>query len=348
MARTFLSAFILLVFFAACASVAREDRGRAGSPKLERQVSGTENLIVAIDALDERAAWASGTNGMFLWTEDGGEMWHTGSVAGADSLQFRDVHAVSLDEAYLLSIGPGDASRIYYTTDRGRSWDAQFVNDRADAFFDCFAFWADATGIAFSDATDGAFPIIRTVPVPWSYVPDAPAAQPNEGGFASSGTCVLTLGESTVLIGTGNAERARVLRSEDRGLTWASADVPVYSGDAAGIATLAFRDPARGVALGGDLANPDTITNNVAVTADGGRTWTAGEPTPFPGAVYGSAFAGDTNVLVAVGPGGAASSTDHADSWTHLDSLTHWSVDFGGPSVGWMVGPQGRITRITF
>ncbi len=348
MARTFLLAFILLA--AGCASGTRDDVGPGRAPELERQVSGTENLIIAVDAVDDRTVWASGTNGTFLWTDDGGETWHSGTVAGADSLQFRDVHAVSLDEAYLLSIGPGDASRIYHTIDRGRSWDVQFVNDIEEAFYDCFAFWDDGAGIAFSDAVDGRFPIIRKSPEGrvWGRVENAPAAQPDEGGFASSGTCVITLGDSTAYIGTGNAERARVLRSEDRGRTWHVANVPLYSGDAAGIATLAFRDASRGVALGGDIGHPDTVTSNSAVTSDGGRTWSPGEPTPFRGAVYGSAFARDTDVLVAVGPGGAAFSTDHAGSWVHLDSLTHWGVDFGGPSVGWMVGPEGRVTKITF
>lgn len=350
MARTFLFASILLIFFAACTSTPRPEIGGARSPKLERQVSGTDALIIGIDALNERVVWASGTGGSFLWTDDGGNNWHGGTVSGADSLQFRDVHAASLDEAYLLSIGPGGASRIFHTSDRGRTWSTQFVNDRAEAFFDCFAFWSDGAGIAFSDAVDGRFPIIHTSAsdAEWSFVDDPPAAQPNEGGFASSGTCVITVGERTVLIGTGNAAQARVLRSDDRARTWRTSDVPIYSGDAAGIASLAFRDASHGVALGGDIANAGARTANVAVTSDGGLTWSAGEPTPFPGAVYGSAFSPETGVLVAVGPGGAAFSTDDAGSWSLLDSLTHWSVDFGGPFVGWMVGPQGRISTITF
>jgi photosystem II stability/assembly factor-like uncharacterized protein len=181
----------------------------------------------------------------------------------------------------------------------------------------------------------------------WYDLENGPDAQENEGGFAASGTCVIALGDETVLVGTGNAERARVLRSENRGATWQVHETPMAAGEAAGITSFAFRDELHGVALGGDIANPDAFTDNVATTSDGGRTWTSGHGTPFPGAVYGSDYAPDTRLLVAVGPGGAAVSSDDAQTWSDLDSLTHWSVDFGSPSSGWMVGPGGRITRIT-
>lgn len=48
-------------------------------------------------------------------------------VAGTDSLQFRDVHAVDAETAYLLSIGSGADSRIYRTDDGGRSWNLQWT-----------------------------------------------------------------------------------------------------------------------------------------------------------------------------------------------------------------------------
>lgn len=343
-------ALLFLLMAASACSSPRRGAIEAEDAELQRQSSGTDALLIGVHALDERNVWASGTNGRFVWTDDGGETWNAGSVPGADSLQFRDVHAVSPDEAYLLSIGPGDDSRIYHTTDRGDTWQELFVSDRAETFFDCFAFWPDGEGIAFSDAVDGEFPIIRSSGggAVWRYLEATPTAQPNEGGFAASGTCVVTLRDGAVLIGTGNADQPRVLRSRDRGEAWSASDVPIPGGEAAGIATLAFRDNVNGVALGGNIADPASRSPNAAVTSDGGRTWSPTERTPFSGAVYGSAYAPQSDVLVAVGPGGAAFSADDAATWTLLDSLTHWSVDFGGPSVGWMVGPEGRITKIRF
>lgn len=350
MARAYFCASVIGLILAGCAMRPAGEASDGRAVDVDRQASGTENLIIGVHALNDRVVWASGTGGTFLRTVDGGAEWHVGEVPGADSLQFRDVHAVSPDEAYLLSIGSGDASRIYRTVDRGDTWEMQFISDRSEAFFDCFAFWDDGAGIAFSDAVDGRFPILRRTGADemWRYVEDAPSAQPNEGGFAASGTCVVTLGENVALIGTGNADQARVLRSADRGRSWSAADVPVHSREAAGIATLAFRDSLRGAALGGDIANPDTLTRNVAVTSDGGRTWAPATPTPLRSAVYGAAYAPDASLLVAVGPGGAVYSTDHAASWTTLDSLAHWGIDFGSRSTAWMVGPEGRISKITF
>ncbi len=321
----------------------------AGDIRLDRQHSGTESLLISIHAIDDQQGWAVGTGGAYVWTDDGGSSWNHGVVPGADSLQFRDVYSPAMDEAYVLSIGPGSASRIYHTSDRGHSWERQFTADHPDTFFNCFAFWNEEAGIAVSDAVDGRFPMIETSDsgAHWSYLENTPAAQENEGGFAASGTCVATSGDKTVVVGTGNAEQARILRSDDGGSTWQTYGVPIVAGEAAGIASLAFRDELRGMALGGDVGDPDAFTDNVARTSDGGRTWEQAERPPFAGAVYGSAFAPDSHLLLAVGPGGAASSHDDGRSWAMLDSLTYWGVDFGSRSSGWMVGPNGRITRIT-
>lgn len=340
----------LAAFVAACAPE-RPGRQQMVMPdfQLDRQRSGMAALLIGVDALDARHAWVSGVGGTFAWTNDGGQNWTVGVVPGADSLQFRDVHANSLDEAFLLSIGPDDDSRIYHTVDRGRTWEAQFVGDREETFFDCFAFWDDDGGLAFSDAVDGQFPMIRTTDrgASWTYLENTPAARDNEGGFAASGTCVTVIGDQTVLVGTGNSEVARVLRSEDRGLTWQSYDVPIDGGEASGIVSLAFRDEQHGVALGGNVMDAAAESDNAAATSDGGRTWTRRSRPPYTGAVYGSAYTTDGRVLVAVGPGGAAYSGDDARSWVMLDSLNHWSVDFGDSKSGWMVGPGGRITRIS-
>lgn len=339
----------LLFFLTGC--VGRDVAVRGTEPVLHRQVSGTDILFIGLDVLSDRVAWTAGTGGRYAWTVDGGASWQLGGVPGADTLQFRDVHAASADEVYLLSIGPGDASRVYRTTDRGTSWDLVFRNPMADAFYDCFDFWDDGSGLAFSDAVEGIFPIARsTGGTRWEVLPldERPAAAAGEGGFAASGTCLVTHGEATAWIGTGNTDAPRVLRTDDRGATWTSSATPLEGGEATGIATLAFRDDRHGVALGGDLTRPDEMQENAVRTDDGGRTWRPATAPPFPGAVYGSTYVPELDVLIAVGPGGAAYSATDAASWTDLDSLSYWSVDAAGPHAAWAVGPEGRITKIEF
>jgi photosystem II stability/assembly factor-like uncharacterized protein len=82
-------------------------------------------------------------------------------------------------------------------------------------------------------------------------------------------------GSSNAWLGTGGAERARVFRSNDGGLTWKVADTPIMTGVAsAGIFSLALSDEKNGVAVGGDYRKEGDTGGNLAFTTDGGATWT--------------------------------------------------------------------------
>src|SRR5438105_2976122 len=89
-------------------------------PKTTMQVSGTSNRLQAVSPVDENVVWASGLNGTYVVTTDGGATWRAGVVPGAETLQFRDVEAVSEGVAYLLAVGQGSNSRIYKTENGGR------------------------------------------------------------------------------------------------------------------------------------------------------------------------------------------------------------------------------------
>ena len=325
------------------------------APVLVEQNSSTDVLLQAVSAVDERVVWVSGHGATYVRTLDGGNTWTPGTV-GPDTLQFRDVHALDASTAWLLAAGPGDMSRIYKTSDGGANWTLTFLNDQPGAFYDCLSFWDARHGIAFSDAVDGELVIIRTEDggMTWDRIDPSriPDAHPDgEGGFAASGTCLVTAGEADVWIGTGAGGAARVFHSPDRGDTWSVVSTPVVHGTpTSGIATLTFRDRRRGMALGGELRNTDGFTQNVAVTADGGRTWRAAAPPAFPGPVYGSAVVPALEgVVVAAGPGGMSFTADDGTTWTAIDEVTRWAVGFApGGSVGWAVGPEGRVTRIAF
>lgn len=329
----------------------------SSQPSLTPVESGTEELLQALSVVDSQVIWVSGHGGTWGRTLDGGATWRTGVVPGQDSLEFRDVHAVHADTALLLAAGPGDRSRIFRTVDGGAGWTEVFRNTDPEAFFDCLDLWDSADGaprrgVAFSDAVEGQFVVLLTGDdgASWSRVPAGalPPAEGSEGAFAASGTCVVTQGTGHGWIGTGAGTAPRVLRTTDGGATWTAAPSPLPAGEAAGIASLVFRDTLQGWAFGGNLAEPASRTDNVAVTTDGGATWTPSAPTRIPEAVYGAAMAPDTDppVLVAVGPGGADLTLDGGRTWMAVDSTTWWAAAFSGPSVGWLVGPGGRIARL--
>jgi photosystem II stability/assembly factor-like uncharacterized protein len=289
---------VTLTALAGCSS-ARPASDRAPSasaeagPTLTPQSSGTRQRLQAVSPVDERVVWVSGVGGTYALTTDGGRTWRAGVVPGADSLEFRDVEAVSERVAYLLAAGPGDRSRIYQTRDGGRSWSVQFTNRDTSAFYDCFAFWDQRRGFTMSDAVNGRFPVVRTGDgATWSDIGDRlPPAQDGEGAFAASGTCTAVAGERHGWIVTGAAAKARVLRTGDGGDSWIAAATPiVQGGSSAGGASIAFRDTLHGILGGGDIAAPDAFADNVARSTDGGRTWTLAARTPFPGAIYGLSY----------------------------------------------------------
>jgi photosystem II stability/assembly factor-like uncharacterized protein len=333
------------------------------------QESGTSARLIGLHPVNERVVWASGTGGTYVRTTDGGQAWTSGTVPGADSLQFRDVHAVSPDTAYLLSIGRGAQSRIYKTTDGGTSWTRKFTSPEPEAFFDCMDFWDAEHGIAFSDAIDGTFYLVTTRDggETWRRVsPGAlPPAADGEASFAASGTCLVTQGDSTAYVGTGAVDTARVLRTTDRGRTWTAHATPIAAGKpVAGIASLTFRTSQHGAALGGVMAVddlPDSTVANVALTSDGGDSWTSApsaprpkggsslRAAPLPGVFGGTYVPGlDPAPLVVVGPAGIAYSLDDGEHWTTATDQSHWSVAFVGSRAGWAVGPDGRITKLAF
>jgi photosystem II stability/assembly factor-like uncharacterized protein len=316
------------------------------------QTSGTNALLIAVSPVDERTAWVSGSLGTWLRTTDGGATWRTGRVPGADSLQFRDVHAVDASTAYLLSIGNGPQSRIYKTTNAGASWQLQFTNQDPQGFYDCLSFWDANRGIVIGDALGNEIAMLMTSDggARWTRVPPSslPAAQPEEGSFAASGTCLVTLPGGHAWVVASNATRGRVLHTADYGRTWSVDTLPITTHAGSGPQSIMFRDERNGMALGG--GNNATATDVLAAaTSDGGNTWVARSRPPLRTGVWGGVYVPGARrpTVVAVGPNGAVWSRDEGVTWTPIDTLNYWSVGFASPRAGWAVGTRGRITKLS-
>ena len=309
------------------------------------QITGVRARLRGISAVNQKVAWASGTGGTVLRTRDGGNQWDVVPVPGAGELDFRDIDAFSDRVAYVLSIGNGEASRIYKTTDGGASWTLQLANTDPKIFLDAMAFWTAERGIAYSDSVDGRFVLFTTVDGrTWTRVPAdrLPPALPGEGAYAASGTNVTMHGDH-VWIGTSSS---RVLHSADRGSTWTVAQTPIPTSESAGIFSVAFRDARHGIAVGGDYRKELEALDNAAITADGGRTWTLSKGLSG----YRSAVAfvpGSKQSWIAVGPQGADLSNDDGRSWTPLRGSGFHAFSFAPRSrVGWGAGEQGSISRM--
>ena len=292
------------------------------------QISHTTESLRGVSAVSRQVAWASGTHGSYLRTIDGGHTWNPAHVPDATALDFRGVVAFSADEAFLMSAGPGDQSRIYHTTDAGQHWQLQFTNSNPKGFFDSMAFWDRTHGIVLGDPIPDEsgklkFELLMTDDgEQWRLVPLAqlPPAMEGEGAFAASNTCIAILGSAeawksgpsgphqspertsvsvpatpdpNIWFATGG-KAARVFHSPDHGETWQVVDTPILHGaDSAGIFSIAFRDALHGVIAGGDYKHPNNDGPNLAFTEDGGRTWTLSDLKPQ---AYFSAVAYDSKI----------------------------------------------------
>ena len=302
--------------------------------------------------MSERVAWASGAGSTVLRTVDGGVTWQKLDVTTED-LDFRDIDAIDAQTAYALSIGNGPASRIYKTTDAGKTWSLQFKNEDQKAFLDAMSFWDANHGIVFGDSIDKQFYILTTADGgrTWSRVPATtlPPAQENEGAFAASGTNIAVFGKSHAWIGTGAAAKSRVLRTSDGGRTWQVADTPLASGSTTGIFSIAFRDAKHGVIAGGDYGKEQEAVDNLAVTSDGGVTWTLVKGLSGYRSVVAYVPGVKTPALVALGPSGGDYSLDDGRTWRPIDGPGFDTFSFApGKRIGWAAGANGKIAKLTF
>jgi photosystem II stability/assembly factor-like uncharacterized protein len=310
----------------------------------ETQAVDTKADFRGLCVVGPDVAWVSGTMGTYARTVDGGKTWSVGTVPGAEKLDFRAVGAFGAQTAYLLSAGPGDASRVYKTADGGKSWALQYKCADPAAFFNALAFWDDKHGLALGDPVEGRFQLLVTDDggASWKLLPAKalPPALPGEGAFAASGTCLVARGEADAWFATGGAKAARVFRSTDRGRSWEVSETPVAAGvGSAGIFSVAFRDRDHGLVVGGDYRKPDAVGATAAATSDGGKTWVALDRR-LP---YRSAVAWAKDRWVAVGTSGSDISRDDGRTWTPLDRENYNAVGFTPTGAGWAVGPKGRI-----
>ena len=319
------------------------------SQTLLQDSSPTTESLRGISVASPDVIWASGTHGTYLRTVDGGKTWTTSRVPGAERLDFRDVEAFSADEAYLLGAGPGDQSRIYKTTDAGKHWALQFTNTDPAGFYDCFAFWDEAHGIALGDPVDQRFELLTTDDggTHWTPLPavSRPLALPGEGAFAASGSCIAVQGAHNVWFASGGGA-ARVFRSSDNGKTWQSSETAIEHGvPSAGIFSIAFRDLRHGIIAGGDYQHPDQDGIHLATTDDGGATWKAVaiHPQFYFSAVKYLEAEGDRVIAVGASHGMELDLKRGTVVESLPLNLNALSVVRPGEAVA--VGPQGRITR---
>ena len=278
--RTLLGALTAILLLTICSAMS--PAAQAGPPDRPHRLHWksfdvrTDQQFRGLDAIDSRHAWVGGSDGGVWKTRNGGRTWKNVSPRHTKGLLFRDVEATDFRHVQVLAIGEGEASRIYRTRNGGKSWKLTFVNHAPKAFYDCMAMWPGGKhGIAMSDPVNGKFRIIATHDrgASWHVVNSKgmPAAKPDEFGFAASGTCLVTAGARQAWLASGGGA-ARIFHTRDRGRTWTVRASTIPASDAGGVFSLSFRNPHRGLAVGGDFEAPTNGVDMSAFTRNSGRS----------------------------------------------------------------------------
>ncbi len=208
-------------------------------PRPQTHPSHTNENLRGASTVSQTIAWASGTHGTYLLTTDAGRTWTHAQVPAAAALDFRAVVAFSASEAFLMSAGPGDQSRIYHTTDAGQHWQLQFTNTNPKGFFDSMVFWDPTHGIVLGDPIPDEtgkdtgklkFELLITSDgQTWTPIPpdQLPPAIEGEAAFAASNSCLAILSRTTVIANSQSSvipsALTLVIPSEARDLGFASA-----------------------------------------------------------------------------------------------------------------------------
>jgi photosystem II stability/assembly factor-like uncharacterized protein len=307
--------------------------------------SGTKESLRGVSSVGGGVAWASGTHGVVLRTEDGGYVWQRcGRPEGAEDLDFRGVVGFDANTALVMSSGKGGLSRLYKTTDGGSSWKLVATNPDADGFWDALVARDARHLVILGDPVGGKFVVRLSADggVTWANA-DVDAAAKGEGAFAASNSSLVMVGKAG-LFGTGGPEGARVYALS--GKKWVARAMPMFAkGESAGIFSIAAGDAGNFVAVGGDYKKPDAAVGNAAWSEDGGKSWHAG--LGLRG--YRSAVGHEGKVWIAVGPGGTDVSRDAGRTWSAVKPGVGEEAGADGQwnalSLPFVVGSHGRIGK---
>ena len=178
------------------------------------QTSNTTADLRGIHNVGNGVAWASGTNGTVLRTEDGGYVWQSCAIPpGAEKLDFRGIQAFDANTAIVMSSGPGDQSRLYKTTDGCHTWKLMFKNPDEDGFWDALYFDRGKWGWLLGDPVNGMFALFASDDggTTWTRQENKGlrAKSDEQGAFAASNSSLLAEG-AYVLFASGGKAGAKI------------------------------------------------------------------------------------------------------------------------------------------
>jgi len=317
----------------------------AEPPKLQLVESVRNQHWIGIAPVSRSTVWLAGNNGAVAHTEDGGETWNY-SQPGQNDLEFRDIEAIDNRQSYAMSIGDDGQSKIYFSDNSGESWQMSYRGEN-DSFFNCMATSPNGEAWVLADSVGDQWRLARSPSGRnWMKGAGAIGTKPlsNESGFAASGSCV-RFNNDTWLMGTGNADTARVLRKGSFGIRFEVIDSPMQAGPNAGIFAVWPVNDKEFYIAGGHL-EPDENDTERLWYYDGQQFNALPEP-PLQGALYSlSVIEHQGRWLLTSNPTGAAAFHKPSQQWYKLTDADVWNVQCHSDISCWLAGKEGFVAKL--
>jgi hypothetical protein len=324
-----------------------------------QEVTGVEFLsdyklpgvsIRAIEVTDEHTLWFAGSSGRYgRISNDGMELdsiSHEGSYPSFRSIAYNGRHI------FLLSI---ESPALLYKIDPKKPFDRPelvYREDNPKAFYDSLTFFDQDNGLAMGDPTDQCLSVLKTSDGGQSWTKlsceTLPQVMDGEAAFAASNTNIATFGKNAWLVTGG--KKARVFKTVDLGATWDVSETPIVQGEKmTGIFTTDFFDVNNGIVMGGNWESKDDNKNAMAVTQDGGLTWTTGPSDRLPGYISCVQYrpSGEGRQILAVSTEGIYFSGDSGVTWNKIEEKGYFSVRFIDAEHAWL-SKNEEIAKIKF
>jgi len=305
-----------------------------------------ESSLRGLSPLTVEIAWASGSEGTWLRTIDGGKTWDHGVIAGLDTVDFRSIHA--FDAMTAIVVSAGQPAVIYKTLDGGKTWDLRHQENEF-AFLDGISFASSSQGFVIGDPEGGKWTILQTANQgnTWYPLDSLPGAVDGEAAFAASATSLLAEGNE-LWLGTGGTE-SNLHFSKDMGASWEKYSSPFIQGESSqGIFSIASMGKGEIIAVGGDYLNEGIQEGNAGIFISSKKEWI--KPQQGPGGYRsGVVYFSQQKWLIAVGPAGSDYSIDGGITWQPISADGFHAVKKGHADGSvWASGAKGKIAKLKY
>jgi len=290
----------------------------------------------SIDTPDRWTVWVSGdftensvpTQDIAIRSTDGGDSWLFAFGPGYPDGQ--GVYCIDGVDEFTALVGTGPvsgAAGVYLTTDGGQSWSGTSVANMTP-FVNWIHMFSQTDGIFQGDPKDGVWGIAKTSNGGLSWTPIAtPLTAPTgEAGWNNSYDFI---DNNIGWFGTNNS---KIYKTVDGGATWTS-----YATPSKNSIDITFRDSMVGAARFSRQA--DQGTDTLAITRDGGQTWSIVTNLNVP---YGSiTYERGGERLWVFTDGNAFVTTDIGATWAVQPAP--WDFDFINDAAEWNDGLVSKV-----